>query len=81
MVCGSVQEKELIDEIDDLFCRTLCQLNDQLDRNKTLKYQLEKNWSNKNQSLKIDTVNLSLNIQSPIIMSHADVIEDSEKYV
>ncbi|XP_025424152.1 tektin-4-like isoform X2 [Sipha flava] len=73
-----VKEKELIDEIDDLFCRTLCQLKDQLNSNKTIKYRLEENWSNKNQSMKIDTMNLSLNIQSPIIMSHTNVIEDSE---
>lgn len=74
-----VQEKELIDEIEDLFGQTLGELEDQLDRDKNLKYRLEENWSNKNQSMKIDTINLGLNIQSPIIMSHTDVIEDSEK--
>jgi len=45
-----------------------------------VKVRLEKNWSDKYQSFEIDTINLGLNIQTPIIMSHADVIKDSEKY-
>lgn len=45
-----------------------------------MKFRLEKNWSDKYQSFQIDTINLGLNIQAPIIMSHADVIKDSEKY-
>lgn len=45
-----------------------------------MKVRLEKNWSDKYQSFQIDTINLGLNIQTPIIMSHADVIKDSEKY-
>lgn len=45
-----------------------------------MKVRLEKNWSDKYQSFQIDTINLGLNIQTPIIMSHVDVIKDSEKY-
>ncbi|XP_008187402.1 tektin-4 [Acyrthosiphon pisum] len=73
-----VKEKELITEIGNLFCRTLSQIKDQLNRNKNVKVRLEKNWSDKYQSFQIDTINLGLNIQTPIIMSHADVIKDSE---
>jgi len=58
----------------------LSQIKDQLNRNKDVKVRLEKNWSDKYQSFQIDTINLGLNIQTPIIMSHADVIKDSEKY-
>lgn len=61
-------------------CRTLSQLKDQLNKNKRVKYKLEENWSNKNQSFKIDAINLELNIQSHNIMTHDDVIQDSEKY-
>lgn len=60
-------------------CRTLCQIEEQLKRNKNIKYQLEENWSNKDQSYKIDSINLGLNILSPLIMSHDDVVKDSEK--
>lgn len=75
------QERELINEIGNVMCRTLCQLNEQLNGNKRMKYQLEENWSNKNQSFKIDAINLGLNIQSPYIMSHDDVhVKLSEKY-
>ncbi|XP_060854782.1 tektin-4-like [Rhopalosiphum padi] len=73
-----VKEKELITEIGNLFCRTLCQIEVQIDRNKQVKFRLEKNWSDKHQSFQIDTINLGLNIQAPIVMSHADVIKDSE---
>lgn len=45
-----------------------------------MKVRLEKNWSDKYQSFQIDTINLGLSIQTPIIMSHTDVIKDSEKY-
>jgi len=58
----------------------LCQIEVQINRNKDLKVQLEKNWSDKHQSFQIDTINLGLNIQAPTIMSHTDVIKDSEKY-
>lgn len=75
------QERELINEIGDLMCRTLSQLKDQLNKNKIVKYKLEENWSDKNQSFKIDAINLELNIQSHSIMTHDNVIEDSEKYI
>jgi len=58
----------------------LCQIEVQIDRNKQVKFRLEKNWSDKHQSFQIDTINLGLNIQVPIVMSHADVIKDSERY-
>jgi len=74
------QERDLVNEIGNLMCRTLCRLQDQLQRNKRIKYQLELSWSDKNQSLKIDPANLGLNIQSPLIMSHGDVVDDPEKY-
>jgi len=62
-------------------CRTLCRLQDQLQRNKCIKHRLEENWSDKNRSLRIDAANLGLNIQSPLIMSHGDVVDDDpEKY-
>ncbi|XP_025202603.1 tektin-4 [Melanaphis sacchari] len=73
-----LKEKELITEIGNLFCDTLCQIEVQLERNKQMKIRLEKNWSDKYQSFKIDTINLGLNIQAPIIMSHTNVIKDSE---
>lgn len=76
-----IQERELINEIGDLMCRTLSQLKDQLNKNKIVKYKLEENWSDKNQSFKIDAINLELNIQSHSIMTHDNVIEDSEKYI
>ncbi|KAL4132151.1 hypothetical protein QTP88_009358 [Uroleucon formosanum] len=72
------KEKELITEIGNLFCHTLCQIKVQLNRNRNVKVRLEKNWSDKYQSFQIDTINLGLNIQTPIIMSHVDVIKDSE---
>lgn len=58
----------------------MCQIEVQINRNKDVKAQLEKNWSDKHQSFQIDTINLGLNIQAPTIMSHTDVIKDSEKY-
>lgn len=58
----------------------MCQIEVQINRNKDVKVQLEKNWSDKHQSFQIDTINLGLNIQAPTIMSHTDVIKDSEKY-
>lgn len=61
-------------------CGTLCRLQDQLQRNKRIKYHLEENWSDKNRSFEIDVVNLGLNIQSPLIMSHGDVVDDLERY-
>lgn len=61
-------------------CQALCQLKDQIKRNKQVKYELEENWSNKNQSFKIDSINLCLNIQSPLIMSHKNVVNTSEMY-
>ncbi|XP_027850546.1 tektin-4 isoform X1 [Aphis gossypii] len=73
-----LKERELITEIGNLFCRTLCQIEVQINRNKDTKVQLEKNWSDKHQSFQIDTINLGLNIQAPTIMSHTDVIKDSE---
>lgn len=76
-----IQEKELISEIGDLMCRTLCQLNDQINRNKHMKYRLEESWSNKDQSFKIDVINLGLNIQSPIIMPDIEAVKNLEKYV
>lgn len=61
-------------------CRTLCQLNDQIIRIKQTKYRLEENWSNKDQSYKIEALNLKLNIQSPIIMPDVAALKNSEKY-
>lgn len=58
----------------------MCQIEVQINRNKHVKVQLENNWSDKHQSFQIDTINLGLNIQAPTIMSHTDVIKDSEKY-
>lgn len=74
-----LQEKELIGEVGDLMCRSLCQIENQLEHNKRFKYKLEENWSDKKQSFQIDSINLGLNIQSPIIMSHKDVVNDADK--
>ncbi|VVC29221.1 Hypothetical protein CINCED_3A002448 [Cinara cedri] len=73
-----VKENKLINEIGELMCRTLCQINDQINSNKRIKYRLEENWSNKDQVFKIDTLNLGLNIQSPTIMPDVEAVKNSE---
>ncbi|XP_026469916.1 tektin-4-like [Ctenocephalides felis] len=63
-----IRELALIKEINDLFERTLKDVEMQLVANKTAKARLECDWSDKQQSFEIDTLNCSLTIKSNIIL-------------
>ncbi|XP_050542028.1 tektin-4 isoform X2 [Daktulosphaira vitifoliae] len=73
-----INESKLVNEVGELINCTVSQINEQLKLNGDIKQQLEENWSNKNHSFEIDAKNLGLNIHSADIMTHKNVMKDSE---
>lgn len=58
----------LVKEVEDLINRTIVQIEQQQERNKAVKARLEDNWSDKKQTHEIESINVSLNIKSPLIL-------------
>lgn len=63
-----IRELALIKEINDLFERTLKDVEIQLTANKSSKARLEVDWSDKQIAFDIDNLNCSLTIKSNIIL-------------
>uniref|UniRef100_A0A1B6BY47 Tektin n=1 Tax=Clastoptera arizonana TaxID=38151 RepID=A0A1B6BY47_9HEMI len=63
-----IKEAALVKEIEDLINRTLVQIEEQLERNKSAKARLEDDWSDKKESHQIESINVNLNNKSKTIL-------------
>ncbi|XP_030745690.1 tektin-4 [Sitophilus oryzae] len=63
-----IKELSLCSEIRDIFSRTLKDIQTQLTEDRTAKQRLEYDWSDKQLSLEIDSLNASLDTRSTVLM-------------